>query len=161
MTGTRRLAPALLAVVCLAGCTAATTAPTPTNQTDDYQQADVSGLPDYSLDDVPTTPVSPQFVLEHRSALSGSIIRLRGTVVRLLKPGTASSGGFNPQPGAYFVPRVFLDAGPAGSGEPNNELMVLLREDDTDYQAGQIIEIDAIVHASHVAIAVNRVYPNS
>ena len=160
MTGTRRLVPALLAVGLLAGCSAASTAPTPTNPTVEDQQ-DVTGFPDYSLDDVPAAPVSPQFVLEHRSALDGRTIRIRGTVLRLLTPVTPTPGVFNPQPGGYFVPRVFLDAGPAGAGEPNNELMVLLRDDDTAYSAGQIIEVDAIVHASSVAIAVFRVYPDN
>jgi len=152
--------PLVLTALCLAGCTVTTSSPTPLQQPPVGQQADVSGIPDYPLDNVPSTPVSPQFVLEHRSALNGKTVRLRGTVVRMIQPDSGSGGGTT-LPGANPQPRVFLAAGSAIGGQPAPELMMLLREGDAGFPAGQVIEVDAAVEATAVAIVVTRVYPQT
>jgi hypothetical protein len=155
--------PLIVTALVLVGCTVNTSGPTPVQQMPTIRQVDVSGMPDYPLDNVPTTPVSPQFVLEHRSALNGTTVRLRGTVVRMIGPdgGSSPTGGVAPLPGAHIQPRVFLAAGPAVGGQTAPELMLLLKEDDPGFPAGQIIEVDAAVEASAVAIVVTRVYPRT
>ena len=126
-------------------------------------QADtaVSKRPDYPLDAVPTTPVSPRFVVEHRSALNGRTVTIRGTVVRVVSPEDLDSppaGGVTPSPGAYPQPRIFLSDSPAQAADAT-EVMVRLREGDRSYQVGQLIEVEGIVEASRVALTVRRVYP--
>ncbi len=161
MLGTMKVSPPfLLTTLVLVGCTAAHSESTSLDPESDGQQMEISSLPDYPVDVMPTTPVSPQFVLEHRSALHGKTIRIRGTVLRMIGPDNFHpGGGVTPLPGGNPQPRLFLAAGPAGIGEPDRELMLLLREGDKGVPEGEIIEVDALVEASRVAVVATRIYP--
>jgi hypothetical protein len=125
--------------------------------------SDLSGYPDHPLEKLPTAPITPRFVVEHRSALHGKTVNVRGTVVRVITPeGTQPStpGGVAPRPGRFAQPRVFLADSQAKDQDRNHELVVLLREGDSGYPVGQLVEIEGTVDGNPAAVVVRRLYPD-
>jgi hypothetical protein len=117
----------------------------------------LSKYPDRSLRSTPTQPVSPRFVVEHRSALNGKTITLRGVVVQAIFPGTgnATSGEqsmANPQP------RVFVADNLRKRRDKNYDVMVLLREGECNSDVGQSLEIKVKVDATKSVIVLRKLY---
>ena len=153
--------PLLLTALFLAGCSTTQSGSGSVDPAPDRPQP-VSSLPDLPVEALPETPVSARFVLEHRTALSGKTVKIRGTVVRVLEPEPVSTaGGVTPAPGGHPQPRLFLAAGPSAAGLPDYELIVLLREGDRGFPSGQVVDVDVVVEASRVAVVATRVYPKS
>ena len=111
---------------------------------------------------MPTGSISPRFAVEHRSALHGKTVRIRGTVVRAITPDAAASssggGGVAPRPGRFAQPRIFLADSPAKDLDKNHELAVLLREGDNGYPVGQLVEIVGTVDGNPAAVVIFRLY---
>jgi hypothetical protein len=126
-------------------------------------QSDLSQYPDYPLGTVPVTPISPRFVIEHRSALHGKTVRIRGTVARVIGPNDeepSSVAGVAPRPGRFAQPRIFLADSPAKDLAKNYEVVVLLREGDQGYPVGQLVDIEGTVDGNQSAVVVMRLYPD-
>lgn len=126
-------------------------------------QSDLSKYPDHPLAAVLTGSISPRFVVEHRSALHGKTVSVRGTVVRVVAPddaGPSSGGGVAPRPGRFAQPRIFLADSLAKDLDRNHELVVLLREGDRGYPVGQLVEIEGTVDGNPAAVVVRRLYPD-
>ena len=121
---------------------------------------DLSRYPDNPLGAMPTAAISPRFLIEHRSALHGKTVRIRGTVVRVVTPDDAapSGGGVIPRPGGFPQPRIFLADSAAKDLDKAYEVMVLLQEGDKGYPAGQVVDIEGTVDGNRAAVVVKRVY---
>lgn len=103
-------------------------------------------LPDLPLEQDIAGPVTPRFVIEHRSALDGKSITVQGVIVSALTGEAACPPGR----GMCAQPRVTLSDGEAGvAPDPAFDLVVLLPEgDDTGYTRGQEAEVRGRVSAS-------------
>jgi hypothetical protein len=144
----------MLAVLAVAGAAAGQAQP-PRGSS----QMDLSQYPDNPLDAMPAASISPRFLIEHRSALHGKAVRVRGTVVRVVTPDDAApSGGVTPRPGGFPQPRIFLADSAAKDLDKNYEVMVLLREGDKGYPAGKVVDIEGAVDGNRAAVVVKRVY---
>lgn len=109
-------------------------------------QAGLSGYPDQSLDETPRAPVTPRFVVEHRTALGGKDVTVRGRVV--LVAGLAGSA----------LPRIFVAETREPGRDKNYDLMVLLSEDDDSYAAGDEVELRGTVESSKAAVYLRKSY---
>ncbi len=107
---------------------------------------------------MPAAPISPRFVIEHRSALHGKTVGIHGTVVRVVTPEDGVSGGVTPRPGGFPQPRIFLADSAAKDLDKNYEVMMLLREGDKGYPVGQVVDIEGTVDGNHSAVVVKRMY---
>jgi hypothetical protein len=118
-------------------------------------------IADNPLDAMPATGISPRFVIEHRSALNGRVVKVRGTVTRVVQPRDSPSAGASvtPLPGQFPQPRVFLGES-TGERDRTYDLMVLLREGDTEFKPGDVIEIEGTVEGNQDAVLLRRRYPN-
>jgi len=120
-----------------------------------------SGLakyPDEPLKTIPPTPMSPEFLVEHRTALRGKAVTVRGVVVRTgFAEKTGAASGATPSPGAHPQPRLFLANDAKEERDKNYDLMVLLGEEDEDYATGETAEIKGIVESSKVAIYLRKI----
>lgn len=117
-----------------------------------------SGLakyPDKPVASIPSQPVSPRYVVEHRSALNGKTITVRGIVARTLWPSDNAAQGeqsmANPQP------RIFLADNLRKRRDKNYDLMVLLREGERGYVVGRKATIKVRVDASKVAVVLRKI----
>jgi hypothetical protein len=115
--------------------------------------------PDQPLTAMPIAPVSPRFVVEHRSALNGKAVTVRGFIVRVItpdgdsaRPGKAPASGGNPQP------RLFVAESADAGRDRAFDLPVLLREGDTAYRVGDSVEVTGTVDGNVGAIVVNKHY---
>jgi hypothetical protein len=111
-------------------------------------------LPDLPLEQEITGAVSPRFVIQHRSALDGKKIAVRGLVVSSLTGEAACPPGR----GMCAQPRVTLSDGEDGvAPDPTFDLVVLLPEGDTGvYERGQEVELTGIVSASAFAAVLRK-----
>jgi hypothetical protein len=151
------LVPALVTAACLRGNAQPATPTSADAAREASAQADLSRLGDHPLDTVPSTPVTPRFVLEHRSALDGKRVTVKGTVIRVVGPPNPAPGGTTPLPGANPQPRVFLVDSPVRNDDPY-ELMVLLREGDESFAVGQAVELEGVVETGPGAVVLHRQY---
>jgi hypothetical protein len=154
------LVPALVTAACLRGNAHPATPTSADAAQQSSSRTDISRLEDHPLVTVPSTPVTPRFVLEHRSALNGKTVKVKGTVIRVVgraDSGNPPPGGTTPLPGANPQPRVFLAESPVKAHDIY-ELMVLLREGDDRYRAGQTVEIEGIVESGPGAVILRHRY---
>jgi len=112
--------------------------------------------PDKPLSSVPTRPVSVRFVVEHRSALNGKTITVKGIVSRTVLPsaGSTSTGEpsmSNPQP------RIFLAENLRKHRDKNFDLIVLLREGESGYTIGQAVKIKVRVDSTLTTVMMRKV----
>ncbi len=104
----------------------------------------IASYPDRPLVLVPSSPVSPRFVVEHRSALNNKVITLRGAVVFSLSKEKACP----PDRGACGRPLVVLAENASSSRDKNFDITVFLREDDRAYQQGLYVLLRGVVIGS-------------
>lgn len=110
-------------------------------------ESGLSAYPDLPLGETPRAPVTPRFVVEHRAALGGKEVTVRGRIVLVAQ-----------SPSGAARPRIFV----AETGEPgrdkNYDLMVLLSEDDDAYALGEEVELKGTVESSKVAVYLRKSY---
>ncbi len=119
-------------------------------------QSGLKKYPDRPLAAIPRQAVSLRYIVEHRSALNGKTITVRGFVARALWPATenVSSGEqsmANPQP------RIFLADSLRKGRDKNYEVMVLVREDDNRYLVGQKVKLKVRVDSGQAAVVLRKV----
>lgn len=121
-----------------------------------------SGLdnrPDYPLKNVPQGPISPKFLINHRTALKGKVVRVRGIVVAA--PGPAN---VPPADGATLIananpqPRIFLADTTGEKRDRSYDLTVMLREGDDKFAIGARVVVTGVVEAGHNVVYLRRTY---
>jgi hypothetical protein len=111
--------------------------------------------PDLPLDSVPRETVSVRFVVRHRSALNGRIVRVRGVVAAAVIGKVACPPGR----GMCMQPSIILaDSEPGKSQLPNSIRIFLLEsEQQQDYPIGKLLQVRGVVHGSRTAVQVTKV----
>lgn len=107
----------------------------------------LSDYPDRPLDETPRAPVAPRFVVEHRTALKGREVTVRGLVVASM-----------PAPHAGVRPRFFMAETSEPGRDNNYDLMVMLAEDDEGHAVGEEVEVRGTVESSKVAVYLSKSY---
>jgi hypothetical protein len=98
-------------------------------------------------------PVSPQFVINHRSALNGTLIEVKGIVVDIPKTtGTSPRQSNLPIANANPQPRIILADSNRKSRDRNYDLTVLIGEGKVSYALGDTVKVTGIVEASKTAV---------
>jgi len=111
----------------------------------------LAGYPDRPLPRAVPAPVSPAFLVEHRTALDGKTIRVRGVVVGFVG-GETGAGDAQPQP------RLVLAGTADRDRDKNYDVPVLLGEGARAgaFKEGETVVITGVVSASRFAVAVRR-----
>lgn len=127
-----------------------------TVEPEDPSSAGLYAYPDEPLGSVPATPTSISFLVEHRSALNGKTVRLRGVVVTTLLGEKACP----PDRGMCAQPSLFLADTDAQDRDPNYDVRVLVgeREQEADYPPGKLVDIPVMVQADRTALILQKVY---
>jgi hypothetical protein len=105
-----------------------------------------SGLynyPDKPLDSIPSAPISVRYLVEHRSALNGQVVQVRGVVLATLLGEKACPPGM----GMCAQPSLFLADTSAADRDKNYDVRVLVseQEQESDYPVGGTVEIPGVV----------------
>lgn len=118
----------------------------------DRTKAGLADYPDLPLSaSVPREPVTPEFLIEHRSALNNQLVEVCGIIV-----GEARADA---QGGGDFLPRLFLASTPADDRDRNYDLMVLLGEGESAaHKPGEDMRVKGRVGASKVAVYLRKTY---
>jgi hypothetical protein len=120
---------------------------------DNRSSVGLSHYPDNPLRVTPTEPITVTYLLEHRSALNGKMVRVRGVVVRtLLGEAACPSGAAGVPPGACAQPSIYLTDEGKEPREANDDLRVLISASETGYQVGQVVMIQGTVFGSPSAV---------
>lgn len=129
---------------------------TGTIQPEDPNRSGLAPYPDLSITSLPKGSVSAKFVVEHRSALNGKLIKVHGVVVGTLLGEKACP----PDRGMCAQPRIFLADTTGGNRNKLYDLMVIVNkeEQEKDYPIGKTIETQGTVDGSKVAVVVRKTY---
>ena len=122
-------------------------------------RSEASGLANYAdkpISSIPSQSVSMRYVVEHRSALNGKTITVRGVVARIVgsSTGNVSTGEqsmANPQP------RIFVADNTRKRRDKNLDLIVLLREGEQGYSVGQKVTLRVRVDSNKIAVVMHKV----
>ncbi|GEM_PF-3539250 len=108
------------------------------------------------------TPLSVKDVIEHRSALKGKTITVKGYIVEaILGEEACPTNTGNSQletPGGCAQPRIIIADTLDKTRDIKYDLIILVGEDEKSYTKNQLVEVKAIVDASKVAVVLNKVY---
>lgn len=122
---------------------------------EDPNQIGLAPYPDEPLESIPTKPLSIQEVVEHRSALNGQTVRVRGVVVETLLGEKACP----PDRGMCAQPSLFLADTIAPDRNPHYDLRILVGEAEQEaaYPIGQMVEIQATVMGDRTGLILQKV----
>lgn len=117
-------------------------------------QASLENVPDRPVEALPSGPVSPRFVIGHRSALNGKLVTVRGVVVGTVAPDTGPPhpGGVTPSPAHNPQPRIRLADANDRERDVRYDLTVLLPEGHDGYPGGQHVTVRGTVDGSPRAV---------
>lgn len=110
-------------------------------------RAGLSAYPDRPLGETPRAPVTPRFVVEHRTALGGKDVTVRGRVVAV-----------SSTPAGSALPRIFVAETRGPGRDKNYDLMILLSEEDDAYAVGDEVKVKGTVESSKVAVYLRKSY---
>ena len=113
----------------------------------DPSQSGLSDYPDRPLDETPRTPVTPRFIVEHRTVLKGKEVTVCGLIVFVASVPSGSAR-----------PRFFMAETSEPGRDKNYDLMVMLAEEDDGYAVGDEVEVKGTVESSKVAVYLRKSY---
>jgi hypothetical protein len=113
----------------------------------DPSRSGLSDYPDRPVGKTPRTPVTPVFVVEHRTALKGKEVTVRGRVAAVpdVPPDAASA-------------RIFMAETSEPGRDKNYDLMVIIKDDDDGYCVGDEVEVKGRVESSKAAVYLRKSY---
>jgi hypothetical protein len=113
----------------------------------------LSYYPDKLVRSIPADPITVTYLIEHRSALNGKAVRVRGVVVRtLLGEVACPSGGAGVPPGACAQPSIYLADEGKDPRDANANIRVLVNASDTNYYMDQVVVIRGTVSGNQSAV---------
>jgi hypothetical protein len=113
----------------------------------------LSHYPDNLLRSMPTEPITVTYLIEHRSALNGKMVRVRGVIVRtLLGEAACPSGGAGVPPGTCAQPSIYLTDEGKEPRDANANIRILVNASDTSYYVGQVVVIQGTVSGNQSAV---------
>ena len=114
---------------------------------------------DLPLRILPRTPISPKFLIQHRTALKGQSVKVRGFIVAVPSDVAGKSPGGNiPVANALPQPRLFLANTTDKKREQDFDLMIMLREGDAGYKVGARVEIKGVVEVGSGTVYLRKTY---
>ena len=123
--------------------------------TQDSNKGGLAPYPDEPLDSIPTAPVSVKFLVEHRTALNGKTVTVRGFVVSALLGKAACPG---PPIMACGQPSIRLADIIGETRDKNYDIRVRVSEAEKDYSVGQVAEVKGTVASSKIAVYLEKTY---
>lgn len=129
---------------------------TGTFQPEDPNKTGLAPYPDLPLTSFPQQPLSIKSVVEHRSALNGRTISIRGVIISTLLGEKACP----PDRGMCAQPSIFL----ADTTDKNRNTLYGLRvlvgeeEQEKSYPIGKTIDLRVVVDGSKVAVVARKTY---
>jgi|GEM_PF-3880129 len=153
VVSTRQISPPILVPSSETGSAKSSTA---TIQPEDRNKAGLAPDPDLTITSLPTESVSVKFVVEHRSALNGKSIKIRGMIAGTLLGEKACP----PDRGMCAQPSIYLADTTAESRNKLYDLRVLVNEaeQEKNYPVGKTIEIQVVIDGSKVAVVARKTY---
>ncbi len=122
---------------------------------EDPQQIGLAPYPDEPLDVLPTRPLSVKELVEHRSALNGQTVWLRGVVVETLLGEKACP----PDRGMCAPPSIFLAETTDANRNPHYDLHIVVSEakQEAVYPMGETIELPVRVQGDRTGLSLQEV----
>lgn len=127
---------------------------TGTVQPEDPNKIGFAPYPDYPLTSIPSAPITVKYLVEHRSALDGKTITVRGVVVGILSQEAACPPGR----GACGAPMIFLADSTKTDRDKYLDLGVVVSEEERGYTVGKNAEVMVVVSGSKTALNLAKVY---
>lgn len=129
---------------------------TSTVQPEDPNKADLVSYPDLPLISLSQQPFSIKSIVEHRSALNGKTISIRGVIISTLLGEKACPH----DRGMCVQPSIFL----ADTTDKNRnalfDLRVLVSEEEQEknYAIGKIVDLQVVINSSKVSVVAQKTY---
>lgn len=129
---------------------------TGTVQPEDSNKAGLALYPDLPLTSLPQQPLSIKSVVEHRTALNGKTISIRGVIISTFLGEKACP----PDRGMCAQPSIFLADTAEKNRNPLYDLRILVAEDEQEksYSIGKTVDLQVIVDGSKVAVVARKTY---
>ena len=101
-------------------------------------------------------PISVSYLIEHRSALNGQTVRVKGLVLGMMLGDKACL----PDRGMCAQPSIFLADTVENTKNPHYDLRVLVSEQEReeDYKLGQLVEVRGTVYGDRTAVVFSKLY---
>ena len=110
--------------------------------------------PDYPLTSVPTSAISVKYLIEHRSALNGKIVKVKGVVVA----DWTDASRCPPNAELDCPQAVIVIADNSAELYSDMQLRVLLNDGDKSYHLVQSVEITGMVEGSKESVMLIKTY---
>ncbi len=126
----------------------------------DPTKAGFAPYPDLPLDTISSEPMNIKFIVEHRSALNGETVTVRGFIVDVMTQEEACPSG-PPYVGFCGQPGIFLADTMDENRDKYLDIRVLLNEDDETYSEddiGEFVEVKVVVAGSKTSLDLMKVY---
>jgi hypothetical protein len=122
---------------------------------EDPQHIGLAPYPDEPLAALPTGPISVKELVEHRSALNGRTVWLRGVVVATLLGEKACP----PDRGMCAPPSIFLAETTDANRNPHYDLHIVVSEaeQEANYPIGETIELAVKVQGNKTGLSLQKV----
>jgi hypothetical protein len=122
---------------------------------EDPNQIGLAPYPDEPLPTIPIEPMSTKEILEHRSALNGQTVQVRGIIVATWLGEKACP----PDRGMCAQPSLFLADTTEAGRDPLYDVRVLVSEaeQEADYPIGETVELKAVVQGDKLGLILQKV----
>jgi hypothetical protein len=122
---------------------------------EDPHQIGLASYPDEPLDALPAEPLSVKELVEHRTALNGQTVWLRGVVVETLLGEKACP----PDRGMCAPPSIFLAETTDANRNPHYDVHIVVSEaeQEADYPMGEKIELQVRVQGDKTGLSLQKV----
>jgi len=130
---------------------------TSTIKPEDPAKIGLSPYPDRPIDEPLVEPLSVTYLIEHRSALNGQTVRVKGLLAGMLLGEKACP----PDRGMCAQPSLFLTDTLEPTRNPHYDLRVLVgeAEHEEDHRLGDMLEVRGTVYGDHASIVFTKLYP--
>ena len=119
------------------------------------EETGLAKYPDETLASVPATPITVKFLVEHRSALNGKTVTVKGTVVNIM----LGDAPCRPDLGSCGKQKIFLADTKNENRNKDYDLVVFVDENDMrGYTVGKIVEVRGVVASNKMAVSLSKIY---
>jgi len=101
--------------------------------------------PDNLINSLPTEAIPVKYLIEHRSALNGKTIQVKGIVADTIF-------------GTDAQPSIIIADSNAANRDKNYDLRIGLNETDQNYTIGQTVVVKGVIDGSRVSVFMRKVY---
>lgn len=119
----------------------------------DPNKASLATMQDLPLETIPAI-LSVKELIEHRSALHEKTVTVKGVILEAIVGEKACPSN---TPGCAQS-RIIIAESADASRDKRYDVIVLVKDDDQNYAAGQSVEAKVKVSASKVAVSLEKVY---